>query len=165
MRNYKWLVLTILFAGCAKDECVDENGCDSGGPEESYEPTGTVEVTVQWTQSTNLSVAFTGVSRARFGIVEPGGWIKEDCPDGDYCHELINPGEELAGSHNLTSIQTLTDADREWDGTLSGKETWMHREDMASQVWALFSWGGKCLKVGGEDNSLYDYYAEFGCPR
>lgn len=165
MRNYRWLVLAIVFAGCSKDECADEEGCDSGGSEESYEPTGTVSVEVRWAESTNLQVTFEGVKRARFGIVEPGGWLGEDCPDGDYCHDLINPGDELAGSHNLVSIQTGTDADRYWDGTLGVKQTWMRREDMEGQVWALFSWGGQCLKVGGEDDTLYDHYVHYGCPR
>jgi len=162
MRNGAWLMLALICSGCSKDECVDEEGCDTG--EESYEPTGGVTVNVTWAASTQLSIEFLGAKRAYFGIVEPagGGWKGEDCPEGPYCHALINPDDELGGIHNLVSIRSEGD---EWDGTVENDETWMHRDGMQNQVWALFSWGGKCLKVGGTNSDLFDHYEEYGCPR
>ena len=164
----KWaaiLALMMVGAGCASDECVDEEGCD--GEEESYEPEGDVKVKVSWTESTQLSVELEGVKRGYFGIVEAGmgttGWYGEDCPDGPYCHELITEGDLTTGVHYLVSVFPM--GQDKWDGTLRDGETWTHREGLEKQVWALFSWEGKCLKMGGEDEELYDHYSAKACPR
>ena len=164
----KWatvLALMAMSAGCASDECVDEDGCD--GEEETYEPDGDVSVKVTWSESTQLTIELGGVQRAYFGIVEAGmgetGWYGEDCPDGPYCHELINQDDLTSGTHYLVSVFTM--GQENWDGTLREGETWMHREGLEKQVWGLFSWDGSCLKMGGEDEELYAHYAAKACPR
>ena len=164
----KWasvLALVIMSAACASDECVSDDDCEA--EEESYEPEGDVSVKVRWSESTQLTIELDGVQRAYFGIVEAGmgetGWYGEDCPDGPYCHELVNQDDSLAGTHYLVSVSTM--GQENWDGTLLDGETWMHRDGLEKQVWALFSWDGSCIKTGGEDETLYDYYTAKACPR
>ena len=164
MRSVSWALFAIFSFGCSKDDCVGE-GCDSGESDESYEPADTVFVDVMWSESTNLMISFEGAKRVRFGIVEPNFYHKEDCPDGPYCHELINPGGELGGVHNLLSIRTDTEADRNWDGELEPAQTWLRLQGMENQVWAVFSWAGKCLRVGGVNDELFGHYDAYGCPR
>ena len=159
------MVLMASLTACSSDECVDEDGCEEGLV--SYEPTGDVGVTVKWTESTQLEVNIAGVSRGYFGIVEAGmgatGWYGEDCPEGPFCHELITEDDLFEGTHYLVSVNGV--GQENWDGTLDVGQTWMHRDGLEKQVWALFSWDGRCLKMGGEDETLYEYYSAKACPR
>ena len=164
MRSVRWALVAIMSFGCSKENCVGDD-CDTGVSDDAYEPTDTVSIDVRWTESTNLSISFDGAQRVRFGIVEPGFYEKEDCPDGPYCHELINSGGEFGGVHNLISIRTDTEADRDWNGELDSGQTWLRLQGTENQVWALFSWGGQCLRVGGVNDELFDHYVEYGCPR
>ena len=148
----------VFGSGCAKNACVAEEGCDTGEP--SLEPTGPVTVSVKWLESTTLEVKISGMPEGQFGIVEAGlgdsGWVGEDCPDGPYCHTVFE------GDNYFSSIRF---EDGDWDGTLDNDETWLHRDGMQNQVWAVLSHGGRCQTAGGENEDLYSYYVDAqACP-
>jgi hypothetical protein len=158
MRYAGWIVLMVLGPSCSKNDCVDEDGCDTA--EVDLEPTGPVTVSVKWIESTILEVKIDGMIEGQFGMVEAGleglGWYGEDCPDGPYCHRV------LEGDNYFTSIQYQ---DEPWDGTLENDETWLHRDGMQNHVWAVLSHGGKCQTAGGENEELYSYYVDSqACP-
>ena len=158
MRSVGLLVLSLMSLGCAKNECVDADGCDTG--EESFEPTGPVSVSVKWVESTTLEVTVSGMIKGTFGIVEAGlgntGWYGEDCPDGPYCHEIVE------GDNYFTSVRSRG---QDWDGTLDNDETWLHRDGMQNQVWAVLSYEGRCQKAGGENEELFTYCVDNqACP-
>jgi hypothetical protein len=155
MKCMGWIALSALAGwgmGCSKNECLSEAGCDTG--EMDLEPTGPVTVSVKWHESTILRVEVAGMVQGWFGIVGEG-WEGESCPDGPYCHQVFEGA-------NYFSSQRFLGA--EWDGTLDNDQTWLHREGLPSQVWAVLSNGGRCQGVGGENEELYVYFEQLACP-